>query len=81
MIRNLPFFRMLNYEREDLLNRNLSHILFDADGRAAFIRTITELSRTGDVELFFHTRDNAVRQFLVSASVSPGDLVICSGRV
>jgi PAS domain S-box-containing protein len=75
---NGKFARMLNYEREDLLNRNLSHILFDADGRNTFIRAITESARTGDVELFFHTRDNAVRQFLISASVSPGDLVICS---
>ena len=75
---NGKFARMLNYEREDLLNRNMSHILFDADGRDAFIKTITESSRTGDVELFFHTRDNAVREFLISASLSPGDIVICS---
>jgi PAS domain S-box-containing protein len=75
---NGKFARMLSYEREDLLNRNLSHILFDADGRDGFIATITESLRTGDVELFFHTRDNAVRQFLISASLSPGDNVICS---
>lgn len=75
---NSKFARMLSYEREDLLNRNLSRILFDTDGKDAFIRTIAESSRTGDVELFFHTRDNAVRQFLVSASLSPGNIVICS---
>jgi PAS domain S-box-containing protein len=75
---NGKFARMLNFEREDLINRNLSEILFEADGKSAFIRTITETSRTGDIELFFHTRDNAVRQFLVSASLSPGELVICS---
>jgi PAS domain S-box-containing protein len=75
---NGKFARMLNYEREDLLNRNLSHILFDADGRDTFIRSITESGRTGDVELFFHTRDNAVREFLISASLSPGNIVICS---
>ena len=75
---NGKFARMLNYEREDLLKRNLSHILFEADGRDEFIRTIKETNRTGDIELFFHTRDNAVRQFLVSASMSPDDLVICS---
>jgi PAS domain S-box-containing protein len=75
---NGKFTRMLNYERDDLLHRNLSHILFDADGREAFIRTVTESSPTSDVELFFHTRDNAVRQFLVSASLSPGNIIICS---
>ena len=75
---NSKFARMLSYEREDLLNRNLSRILFDADGKDAFIRTISESSRTGDVELFFHTRDNAVRQFLISASLSPDNTVICS---
>lgn len=75
---NTKFARMLSYEREDLLSRNLSSILFDADGRDAFIRTVSESFRTGDVELFFHTRDNAVRQFLISASLSPGNIVICS---
>jgi PAS domain S-box-containing protein len=75
---NGKFARMLNYERDDLVNRNMSHIVFDADGRDTFIKSITESSRTGDIELFFHTRDNAVRQFLISASLSPGNLVICS---
>lgn len=75
---NTKFAWMLSYEREDLLNRNLSRILFDADGKDTFIRTVSESSRTGDVELFFHTRDNAVRQFLVSASLSQGNIVICS---
>jgi PAS domain S-box-containing protein len=75
---NGKFARMLGYERDDLINRNLSHILFDTDGRDAFIRTIAESSRTGDIELFFHTRDNAVRQFLISASLSPGNIAICS---
>jgi PAS domain S-box-containing protein len=75
---NGKFARMLNYERGDLLNQNLSRILFDADGKEAFIKTITETTQIGDTELFFHTRDNVVRQFLISASLSPGDLVICS---
>ena len=75
---NGKFARMLGYQREDLLNRNLSHILFDADGKKAFIRTISSSSRTGDLEIFFHTRDHAVRQFLISASLSPGNIVICS---
>jgi PAS domain S-box-containing protein len=75
---NGKFARMLSYERDDLLNRNLSHILFDTDGRDAFIRAITGSSGAGDIELYFHTRDNAVRQFLISASLSPGNIVICS---
>jgi len=75
---NGKFAHMLSYERDDLIHRNLSQILFDADGRDAFVRTISESSGTGDVELFFHTRDNAVRQFLTSASISPDNIVICS---
>jgi len=75
---NGKFARMLSYEREDLLNRNLSHILFDTDGKDAFIRAITGSSRAGDIEIYFHTRDNAVRQFLISASLSQDNLVICS---
>jgi PAS domain S-box-containing protein len=75
---NGKFARMLSYERADLLNRNLSSILFDSDGREAFVNSITGSSLAGDIELFFHTRDNAVRQFLISASVSPGNIVICS---
>ena len=75
---NGKFARMLNYEREDLLNQNLSRILFDADGKDAFIKTVTQTSQTGDLELFFHTRDNIVRQFLISASLSPDGLAICS---
>jgi PAS domain S-box-containing protein len=75
---NGKFASMLNYERGDLLNRNLSSILFDSDGRDVFIRTIAETCRTGDLELFFHTSDNAVRQFLISASLIPDNLVIGS---
>jgi len=75
---NAKFARMLSYEREDLINRNLSQILYDADGKISFIRSIAETSRTGDTELFFHTRDSSVRQFLISASLSPGNIVICS---
>jgi PAS domain S-box-containing protein len=75
---NGKFARMLNYEREVLLNQNLSRILFDADGKDAFIKTVTQTSQIGDIELFFHTRDNVVRQFLISASLSPDSLVICS---
>jgi len=53
-------------------------ILFDTDGKDAFIRAITGSSRAGDIEIYFHTRDNAVRQFLISASLSQDNLVICS---
>jgi PAS domain S-box-containing protein len=75
---NGKFARMLGYEREDLLGSSLSRVLYDTDGREAFIRNITDMTRTGDTELFFHTRDNAVREFLVSASLSPGNIAICS---
>ena len=75
---NGKFARMLFYERENLLNRPLSTVLFDADGREAFVKSLVASSHAGDAELMFHTRDNAVRQFLISASVSASNLVICS---
>ena len=75
---NGKFARMLCCERESLLNRPLSTVLYDADGREAFVKSLAASAHAGDTELMFHTRDNAVRQFLISASVSAGSTVICS---
>ena len=48
------------------------------EDRDAFIHEIQTHTNTGDIELRFSTRDGSVRQFLVSASLSPDDIVICS---
>ncbi len=75
---NGKFARMLGSERDDLAGENLSRFLSEADGRNAFTRTLAEKTETSDIELFFHTRDGTVRQFMVSAFVSAENLAICS---
>jgi PAS domain S-box-containing protein len=70
--------RMLRYDRQDLNGRNISGILPEPAEREEFIREIRAHPQTGDIELHFITRDGIVRQFLVSASLSPNEMVICS---
>ena len=69
---------MLGYNREDLIDKDLSRILLNAADRETFISQIQKNSGIADTELLLHTRDGLVRQFLVSASLSPGNKVICS---
>lgn len=75
---NGKFARMLSYERPNLLDKSLSTVLYDNDGRESFVKSLSGATQTGDIELMFHTRDGAVRQFLISASVSPNNIAICS---
>ncbi len=75
---NGKYARMLRYDRMDLNNRNLSGILSDQHERDEFIRDVRAHPQTGDIDLHFTTRDGVVRQFLVSASLSPNNIVICS---
>lgn len=69
---------MLRHDRNDLIDKDLSRILVDSANRDLFIHEIKSHSNIGEMELFFHTRDGAVRQFLVSASRAEDDIVICS---
>jgi len=69
---------MLGYGRQDLIDKELTGIFPDSASRDNFIDQIKKTSEIGDIELLLTTRDGVVRQFLVSASLSPGDMVICS---
>jgi len=69
---------MLGYGRQDLIDKELNSIFPDSASRDNFIAQIKKTPEIGDIELLFSTRDGVVRQFLVSASLSPGDMVICS---
>ncbi len=69
---------MLRDDRTDLIEKDLSRILVDSDNRDAFIKEIRDHHNTGEIELYFHTRDGSVRQFLVSASRAEDNVVICS---
>jgi PAS domain S-box-containing protein len=70
--------RMLKYTRPDLIDRNLSVILIDSIARDRFLSDLRMQSSTGEIELLFHARDGAVRQFLVTATIVPGFTAICS---
>jgi PAS domain S-box-containing protein len=69
---------MLMHDRDDLIGKDLSRILTDSENRDLFIHEITDQTNSGEMELFFHTRDGTVRQFLVSASRAEDNIVICS---
>jgi len=75
---NGKFAQMLGYSRNDLIGKELSSIFQDTIERDSFVTLIQKNSEIGDSELLLRTREGVVRQFLVSASVSPGNIVICS---
>jgi PAS domain S-box-containing protein len=70
--------QMLGYDRQDLIDKELSRIISDSVRRDMFVSQIKKTPEIGDIELLLHTQEGVVRQFLVSASLSPGDMVICS---
>jgi PAS domain S-box-containing protein len=70
--------QMLGYNRYDLIDKDLDRIFPDSGERDAFLSRLQKNADIGDVELLLHTREGQVRQFLVSASLSPGNRVICS---
>ena len=70
--------QMLGYDREDLVDKELTCIFPDSVQRDVFVTQIQKTPEIGDIELLFTKQDGAVRQFLVSASLSPGDMIICS---
>jgi PAS domain S-box-containing protein len=70
--------QMLGYNRYDLIDKELGCIFQGPVERNAFLSQLQKNAEIGDIELLLHTREGLVRQFLVSASLSPGNRVICS---
>lgn len=70
--------QMLGYSRFDLIDKELSRVFQDPGERDTFLSQIQKNTEISDSELLLHTREGQVRQFLVSASLSPGNRVICS---
>ena len=70
--------QMLGYNRYDLIDKELSRIFQDPGERDTFLSQLQKNAEISDNELLLHTREGQVRQFLVSASLSPGNRVICS---
>ncbi len=75
---NMRSAQMLGYDRSDLIHEELGRIFPDSAERTTFISRIQKNEEIGDIELVLRKRDGNVRQFLVSASLSPGKSVICS---
>jgi PAS domain S-box-containing protein len=69
---------MLRYEREDLVDKDLSIILPASPERELFLSNLRERSFSGEVELVFHNRGGAARQFLITATTAPEYTAICS---
>jgi PAS domain S-box-containing protein len=69
---------MLQYDRSDLIGNELSRIIADSAHRDSFIDAIKTHTHIDEIELFFNTRDGEVRQFLVSASRTQNNFVLCS---
>jgi len=75
---NGKFARMLRYEIDDLRGKDLSRVLADTGERERLLRQIRTTAQTGEMELLFVTREGAMRQFLISASRTQNNIVICS---
>jgi len=65
---NARYAHMLRYEVDDLIGKDLTRILLES----------AETGRSGDSEIHLYTRDGSVRQFLISVSLTPTNMVICS---
>lgn len=70
--------RQLNYAPKDLVDRDIARVISDSKEREQFIADIQTTIHATDRELRLTTSDGSVRQFQVSASLTPNDIVICS---
>ena len=70
--------RMLQCEEEDLIGSDLDRVLPPSKEREVFLHEVAVNTHSGDHELRLITCDNAVRQFLVSGSLTPSNVIICS---
>jgi len=75
---NAKCARMLRYDRNELVGKDLKEIFTDGAEYHSFTREIQARPQTGDIELHVSTRDGDIRQFILSASVSPNNVIICS---
>jgi len=70
--------QMLKYERDDLIARDLSVILPNSINQDRFIFNVRKAAITGEVELIFHTSEGGERQFLVTTTIVPNYIAVCS---
>jgi PAS domain S-box-containing protein len=70
--------RMLKFDREELIGKELSRIARDTAERDLFLSHIRDSTLTGDKEMYFTRQDGVIRQFLITSSVTQNNIVICS---
>ena len=75
---NAKCARMLRFDRSELVGKDLREIFTDSAQYQSFTRDIRARPQTGDLELHFSTSDGDIRQFILSASSSPDNVIICS---
>jgi PAS domain S-box-containing protein len=75
---NLKCARWLNYDREDLLGKDLSFIWTDRVERERWISDITKGKKHTEQEVSFLGRDNQVFRFVISAMLETKGHVLCS---
>lgn len=70
--------RMLKSDRKDLIGRDVSCSIVDPQEKDQFFNQIRYDHQTSDREMLFYREDGSIRRFLVSASLTSGNVVICS---
>lgn len=75
---NLKCARWLNYDREDLLGKDLSCIWTDTEERDRWIADITRGRKHTEQGVSFTGRDNRIFRFVISAMLETKGYVLCS---
>jgi PAS domain S-box-containing protein len=75
---NSRFARMLKYEREDLLGKDLSQIWWSETERADFISFIRDGQSPCEKEALLVSKDGTPHHYLISAILTTNHVVICS---
>jgi PAS domain S-box-containing protein len=70
--------RWLNYDREDLLGKDLSFIWTDTGERERWVADIRRGQKHREQEVSFHGSDNQISRFVISAMLETKGHVLCS---
>jgi PAS domain-containing protein len=70
--------RMLKYEREDLIGKDLSQIWWSATERTTFVSCVRESKIPCKKEVLLVAKDGTPHHYLISAILSTNHVVICS---
>jgi PAS domain S-box-containing protein len=75
---NLKFAKWLNYDREELLGKEISAIWTDKEELKQFITDVIKDQKHTEREVNFLGRDNAVSRFVISAMFETRGAMLCS---